>query len=252
MDTTHEIPEEWKDIPGFSRYKLSNYGRIHNIRTGKYNSGCVNKDGYLQYVLLNDKDNPCKKMAHILVAKAFIPNNQPKRKRVVNHKDEDKSNPYVGNLEWMTYKENTNYGTTPGRIGLANRKPINEYNINGRYIRTWKHAEFPARVYGATSRLIQSAAAGKTQTALGRQWRYLKGDDVSNIEPITNKHVLKYNKDVNCYICIPSEYLYTVRKLTGAELYADKLDEMIYSPDIPKYFIADLKQVREYLLKQCG
>jgi hypothetical protein len=102
-----------------------------------------------------------------------------------------------------------------------------------------------------TARNIQMSIMRNGRTGYGRQWRYLKGDDISDIEPITNKYVLKYLPNDDYDYEIPSEYLYTVKKLSGAELMADKLDEIIHSSDVPMYFVADLKNVREYLLKQC-
>jgi hypothetical protein len=52
---------------------------------------------------------------HRLVAEAYIPN--PEGKKTVNHKDENKNHNYVGNLEWMTQKENNAYGNRLKKIG---------------------------------------------------------------------------------------------------------------------------------------
>lgn len=59
---------------------------------------------------------------HRLVAEAYI--NNPYELPQVNHKDENKSHNYINNLEWITHKENCNYGTHNERAGIAHRKPI--------------------------------------------------------------------------------------------------------------------------------
>jgi hypothetical protein len=245
------IMEQWKPINGFSRYEISNCGRVKHVNARKILKGTTDHFGYLRYMLMSDEGKAVGKFAHVLVAMAFIPNDNPKVKTIVNHKDEDKSNPVAWNLEWVTPKENSNYGTVKGRVGLANRKPVNEYDINGKYIRTWKSAQFASKIYPVCSRNIQSAASGRVVLAYGRQWRYLHGDDKSDIDPVTNKYPLKYLPDDDYNYDIPSEFLYTVRKLTGAELYADKLDKMINSPEIPTYFIMELKNIQKYILEIC-
>lgn len=250
MNNVNNIKEEWKLIDGFSRYEVSNYGRVKHIKRRKILKGTIDHCGYLRYNMKTDDNRTLCKFAHVLVAIAFIPNNNPKEKTIVNHKDEDKTNPTIWNLEWVTPKENALHGTRNRRICLANSKPINEYDVDGKYIRTWKSAQYASKIYPVGNRNILSAATGRVILAYGHQWRYLQGDDKSDIIPVTNKYPLKYLPDDDYDYEIPSEYLYTVRKLTGAELYADKLDEMIHSPEIPLYFIIELKNIQKYILEK--
>lgn len=98
--------EEWRTIDEFPCFKVSNYGRVKRVltQTGnptdkllsiqyKYNNGysCVNLNRKKQYV-------------HRLVARAFIENSDNKPQ--VNHKDGNKSNNHLSNLEWVTASEN--------------------------------------------------------------------------------------------------------------------------------------------------
>ena len=249
--------EEWKTIEGFGRYEIGSLGNLKNVNTGKLNKGHIDGMGYLVFAMKDDENKPCARRAHILVAKAFVTNENPETKNIVNHKDEIKSNPRADNLEWTTRKENANHGTNQQRIGMANSKPVNEYDIDGKYIRTWQSTKCVEMVYPITSRNIQRAATiqvdkGKqiNQTAYGRQWRYLRGNDIGNIKP-AGKYVRKYNKDANHNIEVPEEYLYTAVKLTKAESYAEKIDEVMRSQGIQNCFIADLRTIKEYLLKQC-
>lgn len=93
-----------KRIPGYENYWICDNGDVFNESSGNILKGSVGEHGYRYYRL--SKDNK-KKMfyGHRLVAEAFIenPNNLP----VVNHKDGNKLNNNVYNLEWVTYSENT-------------------------------------------------------------------------------------------------------------------------------------------------
>lgn len=247
--------EQWANIEGYSRYQVSDMGRIRSFRYApryKILSGQIDRDGYITYALKSDKNKVGTRFAHVLVAKAFLHNDDPEHKTIVNHKDEDTTNPKLSNLEWTTPKGNANHGTRNQRIGMANQKPINEYDINGYYIRTWKSSKYAAKIYPITSRNIQRAASGKVVTAYGRQWRYLIWDDINNIKPITNSHVLKYQPDDDYEYNIPSEYLYIIKKLTGAELYADMAADLLLEDDIPNYHKLVLMKIHEFLLKQCN
>lgn len=117
-----------------SQYEINKMGQIRNRFTHKIIKGALH-DGYRVHSLRIEK-KPIFRLAHIMVAKQFIPN--PENKPFVNHIDEDRSNPCVDNLEWVTTSENIRHGTAIERANLGRNKLINEYNLNGRYIRTWK------------------------------------------------------------------------------------------------------------------
>jgi hypothetical protein len=108
--------ELWKDVVGFEgHYKVSNKGRIKSLKYGKETIRKLTKDsyGYLILVLTkNGERKHCK--VHRLVAKAFLPN--PKNLKTVNHKDFNKANNCVENLEWMTFVENIKHGVRNGKV----------------------------------------------------------------------------------------------------------------------------------------
>lgn len=85
-------------------YFITKDGKCYNSITNKYLKGQINKNGYLSYNLTLPSGNKKRIYAHRLVAFAFIDN--PEHKKEVNHKDGDKLNNYVDNLEWVTPKEN--------------------------------------------------------------------------------------------------------------------------------------------------
>ena len=103
--------EIWKDIVGYEGlYQVSNLGnvkRINFFKKERFVIPCSNGSGYL-YVSLSKNNKRKNFYIHRLVATAFIENhdNLP----VINHKDENRSNNSVDNLEWCTQKYNCNYG----------------------------------------------------------------------------------------------------------------------------------------------
>lgn len=118
--------EVFSPISGYEGlYEIGDLGTVRSVdrivhysdgRTrdhkGKNISFADNGNGY-KFVYLWKKNQSKRFYVHRLVAAAFIPN--PDKKQFVNHKDEDKSNNAVSNLEWCTSSENVNYGTAISR-----------------------------------------------------------------------------------------------------------------------------------------
>lgn len=118
--------EEWKPAVGYEGlYEVSNLGNVRGVNRMTYRKGVVRclkgkirkpqiiSTGYKQVQL--SKDGKVKGICiHRLVAEAFIPN--PDNLPCVNHKDEDKTNNNVENLEWCSFKYNSNYGTSISRM----------------------------------------------------------------------------------------------------------------------------------------
>lgn len=117
--------EIFEDMPinGYTKilYKISTFGRVINKITGKELSPYP-RSGY-PTVCLAVSPGVCKHFrVHRLVAITFLPN--PLNLPQVNHKDQDKFNPHLSNLEWCTAKYNINYGDaiyrrTKSRLGHA-------------------------------------------------------------------------------------------------------------------------------------
>lgn len=129
------MTEQWKQIEGFELYEVSNLGRVRKlgfegvvIRKGKpitrkYKGGVLstikNNCGYEIVTLSKDSKMYCYPV-HRLVAKAFIPN--PNNLSDVNHKDENKLNNSVDNLEWLSHRDNMNYGGRLSRLIETRKK----------------------------------------------------------------------------------------------------------------------------------
>ena len=140
--------EIWKDIEGFEGlYQISTYGRVKSlgryverVRCGKSEKSgklWINEKimspvtcgtGYLSVALCKNS-KITHKMIHRLVAIAFIPN--PNNLSQVNHKDENKTNNHIDNLEWCTDLYNKHYGTGRQRQAESLKgKYINSKNPN--------------------------------------------------------------------------------------------------------------------------
>ena len=115
--------EEWRDIKDFPNYKVSNMGRVKSIKQTKeilLKLQYKKRTGYVTIILYNEKGSKDFRV-HRLVASAFLDNDDPINKTEVNHKDEDKTNNVVENLEWCTKKYNINYGNRNEKAAEKNR-----------------------------------------------------------------------------------------------------------------------------------
>lgn len=93
--------EIWKEVEGYSgKYQVSSWGRVRNAESGAILKPYKNRKGYLKVGLLKSGKSADKHRVHRLVAKAFIEN--PYNLPQVNHKDGNKENNSVTNLEWVS------------------------------------------------------------------------------------------------------------------------------------------------------
>ena len=197
--------EIWKDVKGYEgKYMVSNLGRFKSLnyrRTGKEKilEGYPDKDGYLFVQLWKDgKGKNCR--INRLVAQAFLEN--PQNLPEVNHKDEDKTNNRVENLEWCTTQYNIKYGTGIKRRAekLKGRKlseehkkkvaeklrgkkqseesikkrskPVFSVDKESGLIMWWQSAHEAERCTGIACQNICACCKGKAKSAGGHYWFY--------------------------------------------------------------------------------
>lgn len=177
------MKENWKDIKGYEGlYQVSDRGRIKSLNynhTGKEKLLTpVEVCSYMKVCLTKGKTQK-QPSVHRLVAEAFIPN--PDNLPEVNHKDEDKTNNQVENLEWCTSKYNVNYGTAISRRTEKTRngklsKPIAQFTFDlpCELIKVWPSINEIHRQLGYDKKSIINCCKGKEHynTAYGYQWAY--------------------------------------------------------------------------------
>lgn len=110
------------DIPGYEGlYAITEDGKVWGYRHQGFMAQRKNRGGYL-YTGLRKNGKRLWYETHRLVATTYIPN--PGNLPQVNHKDEDKTNNHISNLEWVTNKENSNHGTRNTRIAATHSNPV--------------------------------------------------------------------------------------------------------------------------------
>ncbi len=143
------MKEEWKQVEGFDRYLVSNTGRVISTARGKAKELKPQQDaiGYLHYRLYPEDESlgsygpgrgkrPRLYKAHRLCLETFSPNGDTTLE--VNHKDGNKHNNNITNLEWMTKSDNMRHSYETGlrvfqslKTAKANRRPLVAFYKDG-------------------------------------------------------------------------------------------------------------------------
>ncbi len=132
------MEEVWKRIKDYPMYEVSSLGRIRSYYNGRHGmrdvpkilSNKIDRIGY-SFIHLKNENGRSPLRIHRLVASAFIPNvdNLPE----VNHKDENKQNNQVTNLEWCSRLQNIRHS----KVWKSVKREVNQYDDNHNYIKTW-------------------------------------------------------------------------------------------------------------------
>lgn len=165
------MTELWEKIQDAPLYEISNLGRV---RSSKYGHARILKpttkaSGYQEIGLCVKPGKRKWFLIHRLVLSTFQPVANMEQLEV-NHKDEDKSNNQINNLEWVTSKENCNYGTRNQRSTLNKIIPVlcNETGV------VYSSFHEAAKLTGIAASSINMCCTGyrNRKTAGGYHWRY--------------------------------------------------------------------------------
>jgi hypothetical protein len=178
--------EIWKTISDYPNYMVSSLGRVKSLnykRTGKEEilKPCVDSIGYCNVGLC--KDNKQKKIyIHRLVAQAFIPN--PDNLSQVNHKDENKQNNCVDNLEFCDATYNNTYGTRLERASKACQKSVVQLDKNNNFIKEFSSITQVGNDLNISLGNVSNCCRGKVNFVGGYRWMYLE-DYLNNIKKVS-------------------------------------------------------------------
>lgn len=153
--------EVWKRVQNYDDYLVSNTGKIAKILKGDSNG-----KGY-RFIKFPDG----KRMyIHQIVAQTFIPN--PNNYPIINHKDGNKLNNNIYNLEWCNYSYNCKEAY---RLGLHKPvvSPVIQKTIDGKKIKKYKSMKEAELLTGISYQVISKCCKGKIKTAGGYIWEYL-------------------------------------------------------------------------------
>lgn len=167
--------ELWLGHPDIEKIEVSSFGRVRSVKGHYYKSNRIT-GGYLQvYFSINGKQ--MNKLVHRLVAEAFIPNqnNMPE----VNHKDGNRSNNNVSNLEWCSKSYNQKYRN---KFGVSSTEvlghPLLSIDLKILEVSHFRSQREAGRLLGASSGSINEVIKGKLKQTHG-YW-FMNADENAN------------------------------------------------------------------------
>ena len=169
-----DMEEVWRPVVGYEGlYEVSSLGNVRSLPNNRHKeplllTQAVHWKGYLR-VALRKKGERKYKRVHRLVAEAFIPN--PENKPTVNHKDGQRSNNCLDNLEWATMSENKHHS-----IDKLGARPWNENVRRVKCIETGEvycSATYASKMTGVSVFMILQCCRNPQKTARGYHWGFV-------------------------------------------------------------------------------
>ncbi len=163
--------EIWKDINEYEGlYQVSSLGNVKSIKSNKFLK--INMTGEYDFVSLYKNNKKTIKKVHRLVAENFLENID--NYECVNHKDENKRNNCVNNLEWCTKKYNCNYGIRNEKMSKRKSKyKIKQLDLNNTIIKIWNNVWELRESTNYNINVIRQCCKKKCKTCYGYKWEYV-------------------------------------------------------------------------------
>lgn len=194
----NKVREIWKDIKGYEGlYQVSNCGNVKSVKKTITRNNCkilikekilkkYIRQGYYAVKLYKNKTK-INLPIHRLVAITYLKND--KNKPCVNHKDGNKLNNNIDNLEWVTYSENTLHSYKNGLQKTSEKqrenckkvykyaikktsKKINQYDLDGNFIKQWNSINEANRSFNRKKTRINDVCKNRCKQSMGYIWKY--------------------------------------------------------------------------------
>lgn len=168
-----------KTIPNTNeRFTISDKGEVYDTLLNRVMCQYTKPNGYKFVRLLNENNKAFCPYVHRLVALAFVKNKDNKPE--VNHKDGDKTNNNVSNLEWMSHSENQLHryrvlrkeSPLKGRSLFGNMKSVVQKTLDGKVIETYPSLLDASTKTGTNYSCISECLRGKMKSSNGYKWEY--------------------------------------------------------------------------------
>ena len=182
-----EENEEWREIQEISGYKISSKGRVYSTKTKRYISLVDRKDEYVRVCIAKKQY-----YVHKLMTVSFFgPPPSNFLNPTVNHKDGDKSNNVIENLEWVEFNGNILHAHQTGLNSTG--KPVIRYSLKGVQLSTYKNSADAARDVGVSHTSVIDACKKKehVHTIADSIWRF--ASDPLSVRELDNVCRLKSN-----------------------------------------------------------
>jgi HNH endonuclease/NUMOD4 motif len=224
----------WKRIPGYRKYAVSCVGKICEIKTKKIIHQ-RERTGYMRVNLIDDMGNKKWAGVHKIIALSWIPN--PEGKQYVNHKNMNKKDNRVENLEWCTQKENCGHSIKNGKK-ISHEIPVSMHGLDGKLIEKFdsmgdalkyvnRILEKEGKPVLKSHHSISKVCTGKNKSGGGYVWKYINDqriiipDDAIIVKNYTDYKVdprgiiyrINKNKPIKPQCNLDGRYYVTLNKM---------------------------------------
>jgi hypothetical protein len=209
--------EKWKLISGYDNYEISDLGNVRNIKTGHFLKPTP-RNGY-PAVSLSKKNTRKTFSIHTLVSYAFL---GKRNGYFVNHKDGNKLNNQLGNLEWVTPKQNCAHALN-SKLRNPSCKVVIRYDMSHKMIDEYKSIKEASERLKISAKHISAVCNGKRRTAGKYFWEFSEDKfkkveiDTSEYSPTKFSKMYLVSRSGKVYSCQMKRFMIP-KKLPGGYL----------------------------------